>query len=101
VLLSILSVNDNFDNPLSCSVSLFLLTLEVPPTNQRIFLVIIFRIYIMSYLLPQLSEKAQIDHVILNTEDKVVVLRFGRSTDPVCMQVDETVRTISMRMLIM
>lgn len=45
----------------------------------------------MSYLLPSLTEKAQIDHVILNTEDKVVVLRFGRSTDTVCMELDETV----------
>jgi hypothetical protein len=45
----------------------------------------------MSYLLTQLSTKKEIDEVILNTVDKVLVLRFGRAADSVCMQQDEIV----------
>jgi hypothetical protein len=45
----------------------------------------------MSYLLPTLKTKEEIDNAIIETEDKVLVLRFGRETDPVCMQHDEIV----------
>ncbi|KAM7264408.1 hypothetical protein ACFE04_002091 [Oxalis oulophora] len=43
----------------------------------------------MSYLLTTLTKKTEIDTLIRNTIDKVVVLRFGRPTDSVCLQVDE------------
>lgn len=46
----------------------------------------------MSYLLPKLSTKKEVDDAIKQTEDKVLVLRFGRSDDLVCMQLDEIVR---------
>ncbi|XP_041457904.1 thioredoxin-like protein 4B [Lytechinus variegatus] len=43
----------------------------------------------MSYLIPALSTKKEIDEAIKRTEDKILVLRFGRSDDIVCMQLDE------------
>eukprot|EP00741_Cyanophora_paradoxa_P015903 tig00020909_g15353.t1 len=43
----------------------------------------------MAYLLPHLRTKKEVDNVIRNTRDKVVVLRFGRASDLVCMQHDE------------
>ncbi|KAK8813176.1 hypothetical protein WA158_002768 [Blastocystis sp. Blastoise] len=43
----------------------------------------------MSYILNKLTSKSEIDSVIRNVEDKVVVLRFGKDTDPVCMQQDD------------
>ncbi|XP_071504736.1 thioredoxin-like protein 4B [Diadema antillarum] len=43
----------------------------------------------MSYLLPKLSTKKAVDDIIKQTEDKVLVLRFGRDDDVVCMQLDE------------
>ncbi len=45
----------------------------------------------MSYLLYNLKNKQEIDAAILNTVDKVLVLRFGRTVDPVCMQLDDIV----------
>ncbi|KAK9762431.1 Thioredoxin-like protein 4B [Basidiobolus ranarum] len=42
----------------------------------------------MSYLLTNLCQKREIDSVIRETEDLVVVLRFGRATDTVCLQLD-------------
>ena len=50
----------------------------------------------MSYSsLKNLTEKEEIDHVILNTVDKVLLLRFGRITDATCMEVDDIVSTSS------
>ncbi|PRP86632.1 hypothetical protein PROFUN_05111 [Planoprotostelium fungivorum] len=46
----------------------------------------------MSGLLRRLRNKEEIDHVILNTEDKVLVLRFGEANDITCMRLDETLR---------
>eukprot|EP01111_Echinosteliopsis_oligospora_P008747 TRINITY_DN2474_c0_g1_i1.p1 TRINITY_DN2474_c0_g1~~TRINITY_DN2474_c0_g1_i1.p1 ORF type:complete len:150 (+),score=24.15 TRINITY_DN2474_c0_g1_i1:47-496(+) len=43
----------------------------------------------MSYLLERLTQKVEIDQVIMNTIDKVLVLRFGRESDMVCMQLDD------------
>mmetsp|Transcript_9367 Transcript_9367/g.16095 ORF Transcript_9367/g.16095 Transcript_9367/m.16095 type:complete len:152 (+) Transcript_9367:105-560(+) len=43
----------------------------------------------MSYLVPSLVRKAEVDRAIRNTLDKVVVLRFGRATDAVCLQLDD------------
>ncbi|TYZ63729.1 hypothetical protein PybrP1_003698 [[Pythium] brassicae (nom. inval.)] len=40
-------------------------------------------------LLPQLETKAAVDDAIRCTKDKVLVLRFGRATDLVCMQQDD------------
>ena len=45
----------------------------------------------MSYVLPRLETKKDIDGAIKGTEDKVLVLRFGRESDIVCMQLDEIV----------
>ncbi|GAB2214535.1 hypothetical protein Droror1_Dr00018886 [Drosera rotundifolia] len=43
----------------------------------------------MSYLLRTLTRKAEVDSMIRDTIDKVLVLRFGRSTDAVCLQLDD------------
>ncbi|KAL0459318.1 UNVERIFIED_CONTAM: Thioredoxin-like protein 4B [Sesamum latifolium] len=40
----------------------------------------------MEYLLPTLREKREGDSLIRDTLDKVLVLRFGRSSDAVCLQ---------------
>jgi len=50
----------------------------------------------MSYLFRALKTKKEIDEVIMSTTDKVLVLRFGRDTDLVCMQLDETVSVKSL-----
>lgn len=47
----------------------------------------------MSLFLPKLDTKKEVDQAIKTVEDKVLVLRFGRDTDSVCMQLDEIVRT--------
>ena len=46
----------------------------------------------MSYLLPTLVTKTEVDDAIKSTEDVVLVLRFGRDDDPVCLQLDNIVR---------
>ncbi|OQS02814.1 hypothetical protein THRCLA_21319 [Thraustotheca clavata] len=43
----------------------------------------------MSYLLRGLETKLDIDAAITQTKDKVLVLRFGRTQDAVCMQMDD------------
>ncbi|EPS71730.1 hypothetical protein M569_03031, partial [Genlisea aurea] len=43
----------------------------------------------MEFLLPNLREKRQVDSLIKDTIDKVLVLRFGRSSDAVCLQMDD------------
>ncbi|XWS23502.1 hypothetical protein CRYUN_Cryun28dG0019500 [Craigia yunnanensis] len=43
----------------------------------------------MSYLLPTLSLKKEVDAIIRDTIDKVLVLRFGRAADSVCLQLDD------------
>ncbi len=48
----------------------------------------------MSYLLESLTRKEDVDKLILNTIDKVLVLRIGRASDVVCMQLDEIVRAL-------
>ena len=45
----------------------------------------------MSYQIRQLSTKKQIDSAIRDTEDKVLLLRFGKDSDPTTMQLDNTV----------
>lgn len=48
----------------------------------------------MSFIIPQLSTKQEVDEVIRKTEDVVLVLRFGRENDVTCMQLDHIVRKI-------
>ncbi len=49
----------------------------------------------MSYLsLECLSSKKAVDKAIKGCEDKVLVLRFGRANEPVCMQLDDLVSQI-------
>ncbi|CAN0897857.1 Thioredoxin-like protein 4B [Linum grandiflorum] len=43
----------------------------------------------MSYLLPNLTKKKEIDSIIRDTIDKVLVLRFGRASDATCLQLDD------------
>ena len=45
----------------------------------------------MAYVLPRLTTKKEVDTAIKSTVDKVLVLRFGRETDGVCLQLDEIV----------
>ncbi len=45
----------------------------------------------MSYVLPSLRTKKEVDTAIKGSEDKVLVLRFGKETDAVCMQLDDIV----------
>ncbi|KAG6429738.1 hypothetical protein SASPL_107791 [Salvia splendens] len=40
----------------------------------------------MEYLLPTLRKKQEVDSLIRDTIDKVLVLRFGLSSDVVCLQ---------------
>ncbi|CAN0231239.1 thioredoxin-like protein 4B isoform X1 [Lethenteron reissneri] len=44
----------------------------------------------MSYMLPHLGCKAEVDAAIRNVADRVLVLRFGRSEEPSCRHLDET-----------
>lgn len=39
-----------------------------------------------------LATKREVDQVIRHTEDKIVILRFGKETDPVCMELDDLVQ---------
>ncbi|KAK2663085.1 hypothetical protein Ddye_001659 [Dipteronia dyeriana] len=43
----------------------------------------------MSYLLETLTKKMEIDTIIRDTIDKVLVLRFGRSSDSLSLQLDD------------
>eukprot|EP00794_Sanderia_malayensis_P015674 gene15674-17254_t len=43
----------------------------------------------MSYVLKKLSSKKEVDNAIRSVEDKVLVLRFGREDDAVCLQLDD------------
>lgn len=47
----------------------------------------------MSFLLPKLSCKKEVDQAIKSVAEKVLVLRFGRDNDAVCLQLDDIVRT--------
>jgi hypothetical protein len=45
-----------------------------------------------SLLLEQLASKSAVDGAIRGTKDRVLVLRFGRASDVVCLQQDDIVR---------
>lgn len=53
----------------------------------------------MSLFLPKLSSKKDIDEVIKGVAEKVVVLRFGRDEDSVCLQLDEIVSSTDMTLI--
>ncbi|NXX37726.1 TXN4B protein, partial [Tricholaema leucomelas] len=43
----------------------------------------------MSFLLPKLTCKREVDQAIKTVAEKVLVLRFGRDNDAVCLQLDD------------
>ncbi|KAE7997962.1 hypothetical protein FH972_002548 [Carpinus fangiana] len=43
----------------------------------------------MSYALTALTKKREVDTIIRDTIDKVLVLRFGRASDAVCLHLDD------------
>ncbi|KAI6694477.1 hypothetical protein NL676_022187 [Syzygium grande] len=43
----------------------------------------------MAYLLNTLRQKREVDSAVRDTVDKVLVLRFGRASDAVCLQLDD------------
>lgn len=43
----------------------------------------------MNYLVATLIKKQEVDSMIRDTIDKVLVLRFGRASDTICLQLDE------------
>ena len=49
----------------------------------------------MSFLLRKLETKKDIDLAIKTTIDKVLVLRFGRESDAVCLQIDDVVKNLT------
>lgn len=49
----------------------------------------------MAYLLPHLNSGWEVDQAIVTEEDRVVVIRFGRDTDPTCMVQDEVLANIA------
>ena len=46
----------------------------------------------MSFMLTKLTSKNDVDSAIKDTEDLVLVLRFGRDEDKTCLQLDHIVR---------
>ncbi|KAJ6831369.1 thioredoxin-like protein 4B [Iris pallida] len=42
-----------------------------------------------SFLLPLLTKKREVDTIIRDTLDNLLVLRFGRPQDPVCLHLDD------------
>ena len=49
----------------------------------------------MAYLLPHLHSGWEVDQAIVTEEDRVVVIRFGRDSDPTCMIQDEVLMNIA------
>lgn len=44
-----------------------------------------------AYVLPALRSKKEVDSTIKSTEDRVLVLRFGKESESVTMQLDDIV----------
>ncbi|KAF6161670.1 hypothetical protein GIB67_021338 [Kingdonia uniflora] len=42
----------------------------------------------MSCIIPTLMKKLEVDSIIRDTIDKVLILRFGRASDPICLELD-------------
>ena len=51
-----------------------------------------------SVVLPHLRTGWHVDQAILSEEDRLVVIRFGRDTDPDCMKMDEVLYKVADRM---
>ncbi|XP_014238043.1 thioredoxin-like protein 4A [Trichogramma pretiosum] len=49
----------------------------------------------MSFMLQHLKKARQVDEAILSEEDRMVVIRFGRDSDPECMKMDEVLYNIA------
>lgn len=49
----------------------------------------------MSYMLPHLESAWAVDQAILNEADRVVAIRFGHDWDPMCMQMDEVLYSLT------
>ena len=49
----------------------------------------------MAYLLPHLHYGWEVDQAIVTEEDRVVIIRFGRDSDPTCMVQDEILMNIA------
>ena len=49
----------------------------------------------MSYLLPHLHSGWDVDQAIVEEEEKVVIIRFGKDYEDVCMQVDNALAGIA------
>jgi DIM1 family U5 snRNP protein len=49
----------------------------------------------MSYLLAHLDSGWAVDQAIVTEQARVVLIRFGRDEDPVCMEMDETLASIA------
>jgi Mitosis protein DIM1 len=49
----------------------------------------------MAYLLPHLHSGWEVDQAIVNGDDRVVVIRFGRDTDATCMVQDQILASIA------
>jgi DIM1 family U5 snRNP protein len=54
-----------------------------------------FAKYKMAYLLPHLHSGWEVDQAIVTEEDRVVIIRFGRDSDPTCMVQDEILMNIA------
>lgn len=51
----------------------------------------------MSFMLPHLPSAWHVDQAILSEEERLVVIRFGRDSDPDCMKQDEALYRIAER----
>lgn len=49
----------------------------------------------MSYMLPHLDSGWAVDQAVLQEEDRVVVIRFGKDEDETCMLMDEVLFSIA------
>jgi thiol-disulfide isomerase/thioredoxin len=59
------------------------------------FLLLLQQVNNMAYLLPHLHSGYAVDQAILNENDRIVVLRFGRDWVPECMMMDKTLSRIA------
>ena len=48
----------------------------------------------MSYVLNHARSREEVDHAILSTRNKVLVLRFGRDDEPQCLLLDSIVCSV-------
>lgn len=72
--------------------SFFYLILVLLELDSWIFLwALIYRDGKMSFLMRTLTRKQEVDDIIRDTLDQVLVLRFGRESDPVCLHLDDIV----------